>query len=1152
MHFAKLRLAGFKSFVDPSELVIEPGLTGIVGPNGCGKSNLVEALRWVMGESSAKQMRGAAMDDVIFSGTTNRPARNIAEVQLVLDNAERDAPAAFNEGDEIEVVRRIERETGSRYAINGRDVRMRDVQLLFADVATGAHSSALVSQGQIASIINSKPAERRRLLEEAAGITGLHSRRHEAELRLKAAEANLVRLEDVVRALETQFQGLRRQARQASRYRNLSGHIRRTQALLYHLRWQALEAAIADAAERLGEAERTVAETAGAAARASTAEEEAAAALPGLRGAEAEAAAALRRLEVERENLEAEERRIAERRTELENRLSQIAGDIIREEALEADAGEAAARLVEEARKLEETKGRQQDVERAALAALDEANRRLAEIETRLDGETRELAVKEAEKTTLERRLEELGARAARIAERLAGFDRERILLEPASRDAESLAADERRLQTLREAREAKRRELEAAATARQRAQAAEMERRDATQAAETRRDRLRAEDHALAQLLGVDDPLFGPPIVDQVAIENGLEQALGAAFGDELAASTNPEAPVHWVELADDGPLSALPEGARALSGFVRAPSALKRCLSQIGVVEPDQGPALRDKLKPGQCLVSAEGALWRWDGYTVAAEAPVAAAKRLKQRKRLAALKDEIAEAERRADAAAQAFAAAREAARAAQAAEEAARGAFQAADEAWNKARDEHSERLAEGAAARSRLASLAEAEAALQAELAETEAEAALSRDALRDFPDLDESRAGLERLRHEQAQARQALAERKSAHDRLAREAQYRAERRAAIARETASWTSRAEGARGRLAELKERRAAADSELGELSARPAEVERQRHSLLEAIVRAEAARKDSADALAQAETRAAEFDKAAREAERIASAAREDRVRAEAARDGANRQRDDLATQIAERLECGPGELAGLAELKDGQETPSREQAEAKLERLLRERDTMGPVNLRAEEEARELEERLAGLAKDRADLEAAIARLRQGIASLNQEGRERMVAAFTRINENFKQLFTELFGGGKADLRLVESDDPLEAGLELVAAPPGKQTRVLSLLSGGEQALTALTLLFAVFLANPAPICVLDEADAALDDANVERYCRLIQRIAKETGTRFIVITHNRITMARVDRLFGVTMAERGVSQLVSVDLAAAEGLRESA
>jgi len=1152
VHFAKLRLAGFKSFVDPCEVVIEPGLTGIVGPNGCGKSNLVEALRWVMGESSAKQMRGGAMDDVIFAGTQSRPARNIAEVQLVLDNAGRDAPTHFNDADEIEVTRRIERDSGSRYTMNGHELRMRDVQLLFADAATGAHSSALVSQGQIAALINSKPSERRRLLEEAAGITGLHSRRHEAELRLCAAEANLVRVDDVVRALEAQLQGLKRQARQASRYRNLSGHIRRTQALLLYLRWGELEGAVAAALRRLVEAERVAAEAARKAAKALLAQEEAAEALPALRQAEAEAAAALRRIELERDNLEAEEERYGARKTELEGRLVQIRGDVAREEALAADAEEAIARLKAEAAQLKSTSHAEHAREQAAREAHERAERAAGEIDARADRMTRELAAREAEAATLEHRETEHSERAARLAERLAAIGRERSSLNAEAKAAEQNGDSDAALVTLRQAREEKRAALEATETARPRAQAEETARRDALQAAETQRDRLLAEDNALAQLLGVDDPSAGRPLLAQVRIEKGLENALGAAFGDELSASTDPAAPVHWAALPAAADPAPLPEGAEPLSVFVKAPPALACRLSQIGVVGATAGGTLRDRLAPGQCLVSREGALWRWDGYTVAPDAPIAHAKRLKQRTRLSALKDEIAALSRRAEEAAQRFEAARHDSARAAVAEAEARSAFLEADDTWNAARDRAGEHRAKSAAARSRLASLEEAVGTLETERTEVEAEADRCRVALRGLTDRGSARRALEALRAAQAAARQELARLKSAHDALAHEHEGRVERSRVIAGEIESWTSRQGETRTRLLELEERREASERDRTALASRPAEIEALRRRLLSALKDAETKRAQAADALAAAETRTTELAKAAREAERAAALAREEQVRAEGQRDASHRQREDLAQQIAERLECRPDELRVQAELSQGEEPPSREQAEAKLERLLRERETMGPVNLRAEDEARELDEKLAVLGQERTDLGAAIGRLREGIASLNAEGRERMMAAFTRINDNFKQLFQELFGGGKAELRLVESEDPLEAGLELVAAPPGKQTRVLSLLSGGEQALTALTLLFAVFLANPAPICVLDEADAALDDANVERYCRLVQRIARETATRFMIITHNRITMTRVDRLFGVTMAERGVSQLVSVDLGEAESLRQRA
>ena len=343
VQFTKLRLSGFKSFVDATELDIEPGITGVVGPNGCGKSNLVEALRWAMGETSAKRMRGKEMDDVIFAGSSNRPARNVADVTLVLDNSQRKAPAIFNEFDEIEVVRRIDRGSGSTYRVNGKEVRARDVQLLFADAATGAHSTALVSQGRIGAIINSKPQDRRHLLEEAAGITGLHSRRHEAELRLRAAETNLERLDDVISTLESQLQGLKKQARQATRYRNVQDHIRRSEAIVLHLEGVEAKTALAKAEESFAATERAVAEATESAAAKSTEQAEAAASLPGLREAEAEAAATLQRLKVDRDALDREEAQAAEGKSRAEERLAQLLGDKSRAEALAGDADAAAA-----------------------------------------------------------------------------------------------------------------------------------------------------------------------------------------------------------------------------------------------------------------------------------------------------------------------------------------------------------------------------------------------------------------------------------------------------------------------------------------------------------------------------------------------------------------------------------------------------------------------------------------------------------------------------------------------------------------------------------------------------------------------------------------------------------------------------------------
>ena len=420
MQFKKLKVSGFKSFADQTELLIDPGLTGVVGPNGCGKSNVIESLRWVMGETSAKRMRGKDMDDVIFGGASNRPARNLAEVAVVLDNADRTAPPSFNDADELEITRRIERGRGSSYRINGRDVRARDVQLLFADMASGANSTAIVSQGRIGALIGAKPAERRTLLEEAAGIRGLHSRRHEAELRLKAAETNLERLEDVIMALETQNQGLQRQARQANRYRRLSEQIRRFDAIFLHHRWEEAREALARAGTALGEVEGVVEERTRVVASGSAAQAKTSEILPELRKAEAEAAAELQRLMLAERELTNEESRIQQTKLDLENRLRQMAVDMEREQALAHDATAALERLVAEREDLAANQESQQDLVEELRAELENASDEVTKREAELNRLTEEVAGLEAQRTAFQRQSEQAVERISRLQARLA------------------------------------------------------------------------------------------------------------------------------------------------------------------------------------------------------------------------------------------------------------------------------------------------------------------------------------------------------------------------------------------------------------------------------------------------------------------------------------------------------------------------------------------------------------------------------------------------------------------------------------------------------------------------------------------------------------------------------------------------------------
>lgn len=1374
MQFTKLRLSGFKSFVEPTDFIIHPGLTGIVGPNGCGKSNLVEALRWVMGENSAKRMRGSGMDDMIFAGTATRPARNIAEVTLTLDNKSRTAPAAFNDQDTLEITRKIEREKGSDYTINGNDVRMRDVQLLFADLASGANSPAMVSQGRVGAIINAKPTDRRMLLEEAAGISGLHSRRHEAELRLKAAEQNLERVVDVIGQLDNQLQSLKRQARQASRYRNIAGQIRKTEAMLYHLKHEALRQALADAEQALHAAEREVADRTLQVSEAHDAERIAAEALPPLRQNEAEAGARLHRLTVAREGLDAESARAQEAAEQVRARLAQIAADAERESALAQDAEETIARLAAEAEQLEALRAGEAEAQAAAETAVSEAQGKVDERQAELDRLTDRAAEEQAQRARLRQAIEDAGRRLERLRARLEELSAEEQRLQAqtealveaetanaevearqaavetarqaldaveaehaqkieAARQAyEAVEAEQARLieaaraaleaveaehaqkieaaraalaqvgaeheQKIEQARgglnaveaehaqkieaaraglnaveaehaekiAAARSGVEAAEAARAAKQQDEQQARDAWQGLQGELTRLKAEEAGLTKLLKLDESNLFPPLIDQVTVEPGYEKALGAALADELNAATDRNAPMHWDALPPLSDPPALPFGTEPLSKYVTGAAALQRRLSQIGVVADDvDGARLRADLKLGQRLVTRSGALWRWDGFTVKAGAPTSASVKLEQRNRLADLREELRELEGRLADAQRAYEAARQATEEAAMAERAARQAVAAAEEERNaarrqaaavvetaeqnraearsaasavvqaaeraaaeareqagrvvadaererqaardranqgvaaaererntarehatqaiaaaerernaareranqdiaradrelgEARDRQAEMVRREAERQSRLAALAEQKQQTELEIAEAEQARAAEEAALAAMPAEDEVRQLIAMVRDEVNALRQVLVERRAALEQLRLDAQARARRLEAIVIEQRAARARNESAGQQLEQLGARQAEATAELEKLEQIPRELEGRRQALLEQIEAAEAARKEAADHLANAEAAQQLAAKTAREIEQLLGAAREARVRAESDLEHQKVSMDELAIRVREALDCTLENVLKAGEVGEDEEFPELSVVENRLERLRKERDNMGPVNLRAELEANEVEEKLTSLQTEQTDLVTAIDKLRQGITSLNKEGRERLLEAFQKVDGHFQKLFVEVFGGGRAHLQLVESDDPLQAGLEIYASPPGKRLQLMSLLSGGEQALTALSLLFAVFLTNPAPICVLDEVDAPLDDSNVERLCNLMEAMARQTsdigeGTRFIVVTHHPITMARMDRLFGVTMAERGVSTLVSVDLAAAEAMKATA
>ena len=871
--FKKLKVKGFKSFVEPTEVIIEQGLTGIVGPNGCGKSNLVEAFRFVMGELSPKQMRGSELDDVIFNGTSGRPAWDIAEVTIDLDNTDRQAPSLFNQSDEIEVTRRIWRGEGSEYRVNGKEVRLKDVQLLFADAATGARSTSMVSQGRVGAIIAAKPEQRRNLLEEAAGITGLHSRRHEAELRLNATETNLERVKDLLKAQEEQLEVLKKQSKQAERYKNIQKDITKARAAVFYKRWEVEKTKLEEVSAKLKDQDNLVSDQTQEVAKVNVEYEKVQESLPTMRLKESQIAAELQKHTINLDNQEKEIDRANSAVEETQIRIQQIKNDMDREQFLFDDAQENMERVREEKSILEKQQG-----------------------DLFLD-----------------------------------------------SNDKDNIETGSQRNNN---------------------------------------------------------------PIIDYLDFEDGYEKAVAAVFSDELIASINEEQASHWRVLTYNQN-SVFPDGITKFSNLIKAPENLKKKLDFVGLIKEKSSVLnLQENLLPGQILVSLEGEIWRWDGYV--------------------------------------------------------------------SKGKQNSS-------------------------------------------------TKAVLEQLKNRRLKQ---------------------------LTKEEQQWMDISSKAQQRLDELKDREVKLHQDLEELRSMPNTISTEKTRLQSLINDNKQEYDKIAGELQQQEQAANEINKKLKLEEVKLTELREEKIRLEGSIETINETIRQLSSQVKERIGIELSGLFDLAEINPNKILGEVDDLERRLERLIAEQERLGGVNLLAEQESQELEEKVSSIKKDQSDLLAAIAKLREAIDSLNTEGRQRLLAAYGVVNENFQKLFVQLFGGGKAYLKFTDESDPLQAGLEIYASPPGKKLQNLTLLSGGEQALTALSLLFAVFLSNPAPICVLDEVDAPLDDTNVDRFCSLVEEIAKTSSTKFLVITHHRMTMARVNRLFGVTMPEQGVSQLVSVDLEKAIEIRE--
>ncbi|MBX7145761.1 MAG: chromosome segregation protein SMC [Alphaproteobacteria bacterium] len=1156
--FTRLRLIGFKSFVETTDFLIEPGLTGIVGPNGCGKSNLVEALRWVMGETSAKRLRGGEMDDVIFNGNTKRPARNLAEVLLEIDNQDKTAPSIYNHYHTIEVTRQIERGMGSLYRINGQEVRARDVQTLLADLATGAHSTALVSQGKIGALINAKPIERRVLLEEAAGITGLYTRRHEAELRLKATETNLERTQDILTTLDTQYQALKRQSRQAIRYRNLNERIKTFEARFYFVQKANSLKQKDDYENKMVALTQEIADTTHKVTQSLQQIDHYRDQLPALRDEEAVKIKEWQSLIYDQQKIEHEEETVRQSLHEIKLRLTQIDEGLHREKNLLNEASEMQNKIEQEILSIQAEEEKNKENLNIVQIKQEDLIHLLTNYDQELLSHTQKITETETKFQTLTHAITENETNLTRYHERYEDLHKSLVELEKKlEENIDVKNAENNWLLALNELKEIQS-HLNNLEQKKNDTRQKEIVLREEVQEKQALLSKVTAEYTTLVDLFQTSHNDLWPPLIDQIVVETGFEQALGIVLGDDLAASTDKGAPIYWESLPDSEDMKQnvpLPELIKPLSNYIKSPlKILEKRLRQIGVVDHlDQGHHLQKYLHQGQRLVMHDGtAMWRWDGFTVMSIAETATAIRLHQRARLRDLiplkdqahQDFITSNQNLQNVVANYQSILDE--------EQQIKQKMQTVQlnvVDYQKKHDEQKQHIATLTAQSLSTKQLLER---TQQDYHDIKVSLDNLKKDLDALPNLDGLKNQADLIKTKVQDLRQNLNEIQAEYNKLTHYIQEKQRRFNHLQEEKELWTIRLSEAKRQVSSLEEKQHALYENLNLLQSKPEKLVEQKQNLLNLIVQAEQRKNAVTDQVVEIETALINEEKNNRHVENSLSALRETYIRCEEAINQSNQALVHIQKNVQEKLHIDLDQLFEICAWDDPDSLPDEENLKTQLQRFYRDRDAIGPVNLRAEAEMEELQTKINELNTQKEELLSSIVKLRQVITNLNREGREKFVASFDQVNKHFSELFTNLFGGGKAYLTLTEASDPLEAGLEIMASPPGKKLQNLSLLSGGEQALTALALLFAVFLTNPAPICVLDEVDAPLDDANVDRFCSLVHKIEELTKTRFLIITHHRLTMARMDRLFGVTMIEHGVSQLVSVNLHQAVALRESA
>ena len=1155
MKFTRLKITGFKSFVDTTVLDIKPGLTGLVGPNGCGKSNIVEAMKWNMGEAGPSRLRAGEMNDIIFAGTKGRPSRNSAEVTLTIENNNEELLQAYTDSSEIEVSRKIEKDDGSTYQINNKEVRQRDVQILYADIAIGSRSNAIVDQGQVGKIINSKPQERRQILEEAAGISGIHARKHETELKLKSTETNLDKLEEIITNDVSRLKELSRQSNQAKRYKTISENIRKLEATILYQRWNSNKEKIEINKKQLESCTENVNQITRKIASVSLQQQNIENDLPALREENQKYSNILNKLKVEYDILIKEEESISLEKAKQKDTIKNLIAEIFNEEKLFKELDIQYKELTTNINtikinttdininELKENLENLKKEEAYNSEKLTESERALAYNTSQIENLQNEIVKlklqKEETKNSLQKNIEEiknLNTISKENNEKDVFLNKIDILKKKLKDEDSKEISTLKKLDIIVEEIKNLNEKID--------------QKKIVLQNKLRSIDQYNASKDILTKLFESDEKNI---VINYLKFPNGFEKAIEAALGHGLKASLE-KSSIEWRNI-DQQSLKSLPEEIKSLSDYTKGVPEVLNILKLTGLVDnSEQGDLLQHKLIPGQQLVTKNGGLWRWDGYTHTENAKTPANQILQNKTNLIELTSKINSLQSEISNH-----------------ETDILNLNSEINSSENNKIDNNaillkinnskidirsiiekeqsamSIYIENNNVNKTKLAILESSKSKNEYLFKKLSNELAICLKKELSVSQIEDLKKNINQITSKNNEKKIELNNYFSVYQKELSAIDNRENHLNQLVNEKSRLDSQINNIKNRIKNLKYNKNHLELDIKNLDLKPIQIEKLKLKIFNEIDNLKKKSNNISEKLLNKENENKSILNELKTYNEELINYREDKARQESLLQQSIERNNEDRERIYEKLKITPDKFNEIIDLSI--ETQGIEESNLALEKLIIQRERIGPVNLVAEEDSEKLRIKLEEIDQEKEDLINAINKLRSSIRAINKEARARLLEAFDEVNKHFKELFTNLFGGGEAYLNLEGSDDPLESGLELMASPPGKKLQQMSLLSGGEQALTAMALIFSVFLTKPSPICVLDEVDAPLDESNVDRFLDLIDSISKKSETRFLVISHHRLTMARMDRLYGITMQEPGVSQLVSVSLKDAEKIK---